>query len=300
MNGLGFHGLDPTTPRPPGTVRVLLTGGSVAKGQAEVGGTELAAGLARLPAFHEKRIEVGSLALGGFQQPQPLHALVHALSLGAELDLVLNLDGFNEVALPPVYQVPAGLAPYYPRDWQLLTGGSLEGWRERLSGPASWGSELAVLAWVAGEGRYRRQLAASVVLPEALERSVAVWCESSRLMHDVCRARGIVYLHFLQPNQYDPESPRLEDSHWRQDSPMRPGAQAGYPRLREAGLTLRSQGVPFVDLSQLFAADPAPMYGDDCCHYSPEGIRAVTAAMVETVAGLPLAPPDARSSPPAR
>ena len=36
---------------------------------------------------------------GGYKQPQQLAALSEALLLGVPLDVVVNIDGYNEVAL---------------------------------------------------------------------------------------------------------------------------------------------------------------------------------------------------------
>jgi hypothetical protein len=81
----------------------------------------LIAELQASPALHGKRVEVVTIAVGGYKQPQQLLALTYMLTLGASFDVIVNLDGFNEVALPPVENIPAGTSPFYPRSWQLLT-----------------------------------------------------------------------------------------------------------------------------------------------------------------------------------
>jgi hypothetical protein len=328
LNDLGFFGLDPRSSKAPDVFRVALTGGSVAKGQAQAGGPRLVAGLARLPRLEGKKIEIVCLALGGFKQPQQLHALVHGLSLGAKLDLVINLDGFNEVALPPVYNQPVGISPIYPRDWESLSAieqpevqehqtrlASIHHWytlgQGALAHLASQGSRLALLIFAAMDHqrtlrkaftrarflsrprhqalplglRGPRPIASD--LDSTLDQAVKVWAESSRLMQAVCLSRGIAYLHLLQPNQYDPATPAFTGPYRRLDSPMLPGAQAGYPRLRQAGEQLRSQGVAFVDLSGIFGNHGPTMYGDDCCHYSQEGIDTLTDAIIQGVATMP-------------
>jgi hypothetical protein len=45
----------------------------------------------------------------------------------------LNIDGYNEVAMAPVYNIPKGVLPAYPRDWyyRAATIGRAElSWRE--------------------------------------------------------------------------------------------------------------------------------------------------------------------------
>jgi hypothetical protein len=63
-----------------------------------------------------------NFANGGYKQPQQLMILSYLLSLGAEFDIVINIDGFNEVALPVYENVNFGVSPYYPRLWLNRTG----------------------------------------------------------------------------------------------------------------------------------------------------------------------------------
>ncbi|HKR60541.1 MAG TPA: hypothetical protein VJS64_12470, partial [Pyrinomonadaceae bacterium] len=55
--------------------------------------------LQRLPQFQNREIVVLRFCHPAFKQPQPLLVLNYFLSLGQELDMVINIDGFNEVAL---------------------------------------------------------------------------------------------------------------------------------------------------------------------------------------------------------
>jgi len=41
--------------------------------------------------------------------------LNYLLALGARFDLFINLDGFNEVALPPAENIPKGVFLFFPR-----------------------------------------------------------------------------------------------------------------------------------------------------------------------------------------
>ncbi|HBL00093.1 MAG TPA: hypothetical protein DD001_23610, partial [Microcoleaceae bacterium UBA10368] len=51
------------------------------------------------PEFAKKEIIVLNLGNGGYKQPQQLLILNYFLALGQEFDLIVNIDGFNEVAL---------------------------------------------------------------------------------------------------------------------------------------------------------------------------------------------------------
>jgi hypothetical protein len=64
-----------------------------------------------------RRVVVQSLALGGYKQPQQLMALNYFLVLGERVDAVINVDGFNEVALTIHANVTHQVFPLYPRSW---------------------------------------------------------------------------------------------------------------------------------------------------------------------------------------
>ncbi|MEG4858387.1 hypothetical protein QUB75_12190 [Microcoleus sp. K1-B6] len=76
-------------------------GGSVASnyGVFEVQNKILPKYLKQLPGLKDKEFVILSFATGGYKQPQQLLILNYFLALGQELDLVVNIDGFNEVAL---------------------------------------------------------------------------------------------------------------------------------------------------------------------------------------------------------
>ena len=76
-------------------------GGSVANNFAvdEYKNQILSKKLQSYPEFADREIVVLNFGNGGYKQPQQLLILNYFLALGQELDLVLNIDGFNEVAL---------------------------------------------------------------------------------------------------------------------------------------------------------------------------------------------------------
>ncbi|NEP91448.1 MAG: hypothetical protein F6K18_34220, partial [Okeania sp. SIO2C2] len=55
--------------------------------------------LKQIPQLKDKEIIILSFASGGYKQPQQLLMLNYFISIGQEFDLVINIDGFNEVAL---------------------------------------------------------------------------------------------------------------------------------------------------------------------------------------------------------
>lgn len=74
-------------------------GGSVAQWFALQGAAVLARELRGAAALRNRDIVVLNFAAGGYKQPQQLLVLNYFMALGQHFDFVLNIDGFNEVAL---------------------------------------------------------------------------------------------------------------------------------------------------------------------------------------------------------
>jgi len=307
---------------------VAIFGGSVAGGFCLTGREVLLRELERSPAVRGKSIVIRCFAMGGYKQPQQLMALNYALSLGKTIDFAIELDGFNEVALPIAENLKDGIYPFFPRGWSARVAGApaldalrlvgkIEVWKEerlrntRLCSarPLDW-SPTCHLLWSALDRRLTRRMfegerelaslqprnesflargPAFGYLPRpAVCRLLAEqWARSSTLMFDLCRARGIPYLHFLQPNQYLPGSkPMSREEKLVAVDPAQPyksPVEDCYPSLIETGRSLVEQGVPFHDLTALFVGHPEPLYSDACCHYNLEGNRLLAEAIGRVV-----------------
>jgi len=171
INEAGFFGPSPLAAKDDDVARVVITGGSVAEELFVFGGELLARNLEASGAFEGRSVEVVSLAMAGFKQPQQLIAVSYLLLLGAQFDAVVNVDGFNEVVLPFTEIVPLDVAPSYPFRWNALaidTGDTgtahavvrigesmaeLETWRELFSSFPLRHSAFALAIWHAVKTR---------------------------------------------------------------------------------------------------------------------------------------------------
>lgn len=98
---------------------VGIFGGSVAQWLALQGGPVLSEKLRGLPGLDGRRVEVLNFAQASFKQPQQLQLLAYFLSCGQRLDYVINIDGFNEVALA-LRNVEREVHPSLPTSQKLL------------------------------------------------------------------------------------------------------------------------------------------------------------------------------------
>jgi len=118
INPLGFADPGPSVvKRDPGKIIVGICGGSVAQ-QVSFGGREaLARRLGEDPRYQGRAIEFVSLAMAGFKQPQQVMAVNYVMALGGEFDILVNIDGYNEIALPGCENFYGDCFYAYPRMW---------------------------------------------------------------------------------------------------------------------------------------------------------------------------------------
>ena len=304
-------------------IEIGIFGGSVAYMFCFQGRDTLIAALQAQPAFQGNSLAVRCYALGGYKQPQQLMTLGYLLSRGRKLDVVINLDGFNEIALAYFDNYHHGVAPHYPRGWkervddfsdrqvQWLLGRaaflrrhrvalarrfSAEPWRRSVSANLVWrlldrwiqrdliAAQQEAADFVPQAQSYEWQGPFHEVPDDALFQDMAEsWSRASLQMARLCAANGITYRHFLQPNQYVPDSKPMG----REERAVAVNAYSSYrtliprtyPLLQEAGRNLQTQGVPFKDLSLVFSDVDEPLYVDDCCHLSPRGSRLLAASV---------------------
>lgn len=307
-----------------------IFGGSFADNTSRYAQDEILHELRQLPAFSDKEMIVHTIAMGGYKQPQQLLALTYFLSLSAHFDIVINLDGFNEVTLAQAENANV-IFPFYPRGWAARVGNIVDTEKLTLIAEISffdekmrtWANVLATtplrytitanLLW----RRYHlklyneRQRKAQALEQHAVKRKeelgyiatgpsfpynseaemfqqlANVWKICSLQMHKLCAANGIVYVHFLQPNQYVPDSKIMKEEElkraFREDHPYRKGVVQGYPLLIQAGKALQDEGVNFRDLTMLFADRAELLYSDDCCHLNQQGYSMIGTAIGETL-----------------
>jgi hypothetical protein len=239
VNAQGFIGPDLLDNTDPENFNVVIVGGSVAGNFFAMGWDVLRQSIAALPAVQGRTVNVFCLAIPGYKQPQPLLAVAYALSLGARIDLLINIDGFNDVVLPGHDLVPAGVSPHYPMFWSDMTDGFADAKARKLLGRLALWDELG-LAWAQGAAHVSFSRTALVlwhlgddlirtreqaVLARLQERAVAsparpagadpgmppaavlaqaadIWLRSSLALAELARGSGFAYIHVLQPNQY--------------------------------------------------------------------------------------------------
>lgn len=332
----------------PDRLVIGVLGGSVAELFANTQEAVLERYLRQFVPGFDREVVMISLGTGGWKQPQGLYELEYALLLGFQFDVVVAIDGFNDLVFATL-NAKDGIQPVFPSGYhmgflyQLETRGVLaprtvEALHEYY---ASQRSLARVLSWVdapllrrsafanlvgavwlrrgtrrAQELRFR----ATMDMPKEVDpelrgprrpwprnpykMAARLWRDASLMTDSVCRARGIPYVHLLQPNQYVEGSKPLSDEEreraYRPDHPWGQQARRGWKFLAAAGAQLRKRGVAFYDLTMIFQKRHETLYLDDCCHFGRLGneiLAANLARILERELGASLAAPAPRPDP---
>jgi hypothetical protein len=305
---------------------VLVLGGSVAAILVQHASEALAAAFAADPRLAGREVRVHGQARPGFKAPQTSILCNLLFQLGWRPDLVVLLDGFNEVAMGNENRVMGG-HPLYPSivvwthlapetdlrkaDIDQLVELRLaeQSSRRLLEATLRLGLYRSALASRLMDALLSRPAARHTRALQALEPSgdaeglplalrgppppadvevglaaiLRIWVESSTSLAAACDARGIPFVHVLQPTLYDvgakPITPN-EARSGRISPAWKEGVIAGYPRLREQGQELRRRGVQFFDGSRLFESWTGDLYYD-CCHLTPPGSETLARFIAE-------------------
>ena len=122
VNSLGLvDSANSITRRADDILVVGIAGGSVAWQMSVAAERTLVETLEESALLRGRRVQLVRLAVSGYKQPQQLMLLNYLMSLGAEFDVVVNIDGYNEIALALGGNAPRGVAIAYPWAWQTRT-----------------------------------------------------------------------------------------------------------------------------------------------------------------------------------
>ena len=108
----------------PNGVIVGITGGSVSWSLFKNSKNVLKDYIEKIDAFNSKNVYIIMLGSFAWKQPQQLTALAYYLSMGGRLDILINLDGHNEV-VDTGTNLRRNVNPSYPQYWYELSSNVL-------------------------------------------------------------------------------------------------------------------------------------------------------------------------------
>lgn len=294
----------------PDDLVVGIFGGSVAFYLAMDGRDWIIDALRSVPGIATRRIVILNFSNAGYKQPQQSLVLNYFVAAGQHFDVIINLDGLNEVytgflnsgesgsdsLMPPAslilalqnalasseeaYQVAVAKHARLDFEWRMAaTRFAFRHYLFRHMRDRSAANELAELRQL---GRTRQNRQYVITMPsdrssfgERIPAIVRAWMMGSLQMDSIAKRIGAHYLHILQPNQYFGPRGFLEGDSGqipKTPSPFPPSIVAEtYPEFVRGGQRLRERGVNFVDATAIFDAHREPIYYDNCCHFNLRG-----------------------------
>ncbi len=309
---------------------IFVCGGSVAGLFSEpgaAGARRLAERLKQAPALAGREPRIVQLGRGGYKQPQQLFHTAELLARGAKPDVVINLDGYNEVHSAASNR-DAQVHPLFPAapSWRAVSAPlTEEGAFERMFEARTLADRARAIGGAALKRRsYRSVVFGSIALErmrrlvarkgqlaalgasseaskaalhgppfegtvaDAIDLGVAAWKSHSLDLDCLCRARGVRYLHVLQPTLFDPAVTPVGEQDPSELAAWRFGVVRGYPKLAEAGAELAADGIAFLDARDALGERPHGMYYD-ACHFGDEGNERLAERIAEAL--IPLLEP---------
>lgn len=173
-----LNGKDFPAPSPDRAI-VAITGGSVAYGVANNSTKgKLEQALSTIPEFKNKEIIIYTFAVGGYKQPQQLFAIQYYLLMGAHFDMIINFDGFNDIVLPQVENIPFQTNPFFPRNWYQRVFHGVERRQSKtfLGRQAYFKEQRSIYAEQMNESMFRRSALKSLLWKlkdDSLKRAIA-------------------------------------------------------------------------------------------------------------------------------
>ncbi len=271
-----------------------------------------------IPTFRGKNLRIVNLTNGGYKQPQQFFIATYFMD---KLDLIINLDGFNDAT-------PGHFLPVYPLDFPTLSaqfyGRASQGglwpaigrsarwiYKKINNAPLSWKfpglsrSSLYFLCWqylhdflyrvvkvsesayYASEfGVHQSEALRKTPPREFMDKLISIWKKYTILEDDLVRKRtGKPVFFFLQPNQYLKDSKPFSQEEKRVAlDPLRmEGTNEMMVLLKAAVQDLRHSEVPIFDLTGIFLSTEDTVYKDNCCHLNNLGNQLMADAIVSKV-----------------
>lgn len=298
---------------PTNEFRILLLGGSV----AEIFGdwTHIETILKqRISALRNLDVRLLNLATGGYKQPQQFFILSYLID---QVDLVINIDGFNELmSHDDDFYFPLEYPIFWNRffsensfNYGLYTAEAsvrllyqfinfLPQRFKYLSSSRAyyffWSNLRIILfnSFMRLERLNRDKLNEGRKLmrpPDDLEsggkEKLSVWKKYQVLSALIARSRNLPYFSFVQPNQYLKGSKPLSS---REIQNFINPAWAAFlnPRMKmlsEAADELAKSGLPVKNAMWIFKNELQDIYIDSCCHFNDLGNKILENAILDEI-----------------
>ena len=249
--------------------------------------------------FSTDKFIVFNAAIGGGKQPQQLFKLYYLDLIDFKFDIIINLDGFNELALPlsENYQINDHLI--YPRNFSRLVSTFNSNFdcvndinkrtKRFLLFPILELYDLYKIRnchfSLEGENKNTGTRFSNMTnfkkrdLEKSFEHVKEVWENSSEKINDFSKLKNIFYIHVIQPNQYLKDSKKLTNKEIELLNYSKYGdiISKFYYSFNFENLNIKNK----LDLKYIFKYNNNEIYRDYCCHLNNYGMHLISKEIVK-------------------
>ncbi len=271
---------------------------------------------AKNPSREISRYVVHNGAHHGFHSAQDRNVLVDYLGHGSEIDMVVCIEGFNNL-IRPLENHAYGLPPRFP-GWYWVVGNQMEYGNPAKYYLAKFLSELSDIPLIRRIMVFRWSLSGAVNIlmrsyhlqgmeavaekvnsiphsekVEILRAGAEFYKQDILFMHSLCSDRSIQSIFVLHPlmglereemTPYEKDFLARSPMYDLQLAPLPVWAE-GYRALREAGIELRDSGVDYQDYTGLFNSLEGNPYRD-LMHLNELGWNTLAERLADYIIGI--------------
>ncbi len=248
--------------------------------------------------FGTDKFIVMNAAIGGGKQPQQLFKLYYLDLINFKFDIIINLDGFNELALPlsENYQINDHLI--YPRNFSRLITTFNSNFdcvndinkrtKRFLLFPILELYDLYKIRnchfSLEGENKNTGTRFSDMTnfkkrdLEKSFKHVKEIWEKSSEKINDFSKLKNILYIHVIQPNQYLKDSKKLTNKELELLNYSKYGDLISqyYHSFNFENINIKNN----LDLKYIFKYNNNEIYRDYCCHLNNYGMHLISKEIV--------------------
>ena len=249
--------------------------------------------------FSTDKFIVFNAAIGGGKQPQQLFKLYYLDLIDFKFDIIINLDGFNELALPlsENYQINDHLI--YPRNFSRLVSTFNSNFdcvndinkrtKRFLLFPILELYDLYKIRnchfSLEGENKNTGTRFSNMTnfkkrdLEKSFKHVKEIWEKSSEKINDFSKLKNILYIHVIQPNQYLKDSKKLTNKELELLNYSKYGDLISqyYHSFNFENINIKNN----LDLKYIFKYNNNEIYRDYCCHLNNYGMHLISKEIVK-------------------
>ncbi len=241
--------------------------------------------------FKVKRFKVYNASIGGGKQPQQLFKLYYLYFLGEKFDIVINLDGFNEIALSLSENIPLKNYLSYPRNYSRIIetfSTDFKCIKKSNENILSYNILPIVELYklynirkchfnISGKPKVHESKFSSVTNfseqdeDKNINDILRIWATSSEQIEAFSKLMKFDYIHILQPSHYVKNSKKLskkEKNDFLAYKKYGDPISKYYHLLSLNDVKIKNK----LDLRFIFKNNEKTLYRDYCCHLNNHGM----------------------------